>query len=472
MTQEKIQQVVKAALLAGGSEAWRMRKEPGGWGGAKGKRVLTAAVGAAGIDSLVNKDGQGGTMKTIESVIGGLAGNRLLNGSRADERSRSRSRSRGRHDDDRGGGGSGGLGLGAGALAAAAGKAFMDNKNKSKDRGRRSYSSSSDDRGGGRGGNRRSKSVSDYMRNGMGALGIGGDKNKRDDIDPRDRGSRRDLDDYDSVDDHPGPPPYGGGGNNGGGTRSAPGYGSSNHSGSSDDDQSSSEEDRERKAMGKKQLITAGLASIATVHAAHSVYQSKHARDVRLKEVKKGEMSPEEARRKRNKARFQDIASVGVAALGIKGAYSEWKEVKEYRDEKHEFDMKRAERHGRRQLRLEMKEQQQQRQSQSGSMYGSNDGFDQTRTSTPGKSYGNGYDNRNGHAPGIPYGNGYPASPVGNGAYMNGGLGQHGASAPDLSHGAPPYAEPAGPQYSDGNPFAFGAVPDLGPPPPGYQPPI
>lgn len=467
MTQEKIQQVVKAALLAGGSEAWRMRKEPGGWGGAKGKRVLTAAVGAAGIDSLVNKDGQGGTMKTIESVIGGLAGNRLLNGSRADERSRSRSRSRGRHGDDGGGGGGGGLGgLGAGALAAAAGKAFMD-RNKSKDGGRRSYSSSSDDRGGGRGGNRRSKSVSDYMRKGMGALGIGGDKNKRDDIDPRGRGSRRDLDGYDSAEqDHPGPPPYSGTGSNGGGTaRSAPGHSSSNHSGSSEDDESSSEEDRERKAMGKKQLITAGLASIATIHAAHSVYQSKHARDLRLKEVRKGEISPEEARKKKNKARFQDAASIGVAALGIKGAYSEWKEVKEYRDEKHELDMKRAERHGRRQLRLELKEKEHQRESQNGSTQGpgsSYQGFDSTRTSTPGNGYGDG--NANGHGNG--YGNGYPGS---NGAYMNGGLGQHGASAPDLTTGGS-YAEPVGPHYSDGNPYAAGGIPDMGPPPPGYQP--
>ena len=193
---DKVQAAAKAALVAGATEAFRMRKEPGGWGGEKGKRVLTAAVGAGGINSLLDKDGDKGTTRhTIESVVGGLLGNRVLNGSRDDAADRSRSRSRGR-DGDRSSGGGGGGKIGelvAGGLTAAAAKAFAD-RNKSKDRGRRSYSSSSEDSRDNRR-PRRSKSVSDYVRQGMGAIGIGGDKDKRNGNRAREI-SRGDYDDY------------------------------------------------------------------------------------------------------------------------------------------------------------------------------------------------------------------------------------------------------------------------------------
>jgi hypothetical protein len=47
--------------------------------------------------------------------------------------------------------------------------------------------------------------------------------------------------------------------------------------------------------------------------------------------VAEGEMTPEEARKKQTKAWIQDAAAVGIAALGIKGAFSEWKEMNEQR---------------------------------------------------------------------------------------------------------------------------------------------
>lgn len=55
------------------------------------------------------------------------------------------------------------------------------------------------------------------------------------------------------------------------------------------------------------------------------------ARDKRHADVAKGDMSTEEAARLRRKAHLQDAASIGIAALGIKGAYSEWQEVQEHR---------------------------------------------------------------------------------------------------------------------------------------------
>ena len=130
----------------------------------------------------------------------------------------------------------------------------------------------------------------------------------------------------------------------------------SSSSSSSSDVCSSSEDERRTKKLKGKEYLTAGLAAVATIHAAHGVYSSMEARDKRHIEVLKGEMSPEEARKKKNKARLQDAAAIGIAALGIKGAYSEWQEVQEHRQElagqneerkkRHEKRVKKAQKHG------------------------------------------------------------------------------------------------------------------------------
>jgi len=99
-----------------------------------------------------------------------------------------------------------------------------------------------------------------------------------------------------------------------------------------------------RKKMRGKELITAGLATIATIHAAHGVYSSMEAHEKRHRLVAEGEMSPEEARKKQTKAWIQDAAAVGIAALGIKGAFSEWKEMNEQRREIHEIEKRKRER--------------------------------------------------------------------------------------------------------------------------------
>ena len=127
----------------------------------------------------------------------------------------------------------------------------------------------------------------------------------------------------------------------------------SSSSSSSSDVCSSSEDERRTRRMKGKEYLTAGLAAVATIHAAHSVYSSMEARDKRHMEVMKGEMSPEEARKKKNKARIQDAAAIGIAALGIKGAYSEWQEVQENRQELAEQLEERKKRHEKRMKRLE-----------------------------------------------------------------------------------------------------------------------
>jgi len=107
---------------------------------------------------------------------------------------------------------------------------------------------------------------------------------------------------------------------------------------SSSDLGSSSGEEKERKSAKRKALLTAGLATVATIHAGHSVYQSFEKRDVRRKLLKEGDISPEQAKREKNKARLQDAASIGIAALGVKGAVSEWKEMNEKRGQAKEAE--------------------------------------------------------------------------------------------------------------------------------------
>jgi hypothetical protein len=65
------------------------------------------------------------------------------------------------------------------------------------------------------------------------------------------------------------------------------------------------------------------------------------ASEKRHKMVMEGEMSPEEARKRKSKNMLQDAAAVGIAALGIKSAFSEWKEMNESRKEKHELEARR-----------------------------------------------------------------------------------------------------------------------------------
>lgn len=180
---DKWEQAAKAAIVAGAVEAFRSRKEPGAWTGAKGQRVATAALGAAGIDSLIDKNPkEHGKRHVAESALGGLVASRLANGSRSrsrargrDEsrspspgrsrsrsrsifgRSRSRGRSASRNGDHEDGNGMAKI-AGTGAVIAA-GKALYDRvRSKSRSRKERSRSSSRDSYVPSRRGNRRSYS--------------------------------------------------------------------------------------------------------------------------------------------------------------------------------------------------------------------------------------------------------------------------------------------------------------------------
>lgn len=375
----KIQKAAMASLIAGATEAFRVSKEPGGWKGEKAKRVLTAAAGAATIDAAQKPGKDGSKLGLAESVIGGLIGNRMINGSKKeiieDEKTgRSRSRSRARSESR--GGKSGGMGLAALAtagLGAIGAKKAVDNIREDRSRSRRRSMSrdsyDSRDESPRRRQRSRSRSVVDTARRGLAKIGFG---KKDDDSDVGSRRSGRggrysdDDDDYsrdgrsvrgagrryDSYDDDRSVARGGRDRSRGGAPKSRA---SSRGSVSSSDLGDSDEDEKRAKKMRGKQLLTTGLAAVATIHAAHNVYQSMEKRNARHKAVKAGKLSPEEAKKLKSKAILQDAASVGIAAMGIKGAISEMKEAREM---SHEVSEWREEKEKRHQKRLERQEKQ------------------------------------------------------------------------------------------------------------------
>ncbi|KAB5536588.1 hypothetical protein GE09DRAFT_332288 [Coniochaeta sp. 2T2.1] len=444
----KIQKAAMASLIAGATEAFRVSKEPGGWKGEKAKRVLTAAAGAAAIDSSLSQEKSGSKLGLAESVIGGLVGNRVINGSKKNieedtKTGRSRSRSRARSDAG-GGGGSGLAALATAGLGAFGAKKIYDNhKERSQSRSRRRSIDSYDSRDGSPDRRpQRSRSVVDKARNSLARLGIGNgvddeDDRRRDssrrrnayDDEDEPRGSRRHRHDYsDDDDDYYRSKGKGGGRDRdydddrsvrGGGrerSRSRGGgdrrRGSSRGSGSDSDLGDSDDDAKRAKKMRGKQIITTGLAAVATIHAAHNVYQSMEKRNARHKAVKEGRLSPEEAKKLKSKALLQDAASVGIAALGIKGAISELKEANEMRHEMKEWKEQREERHRKRMERL-----QRQKRLQNGSGYDDrDDGYDGRRADSwsPTASHRGGrYDEGPRYTDGNPYSAALPAPPVG-----------------------------------------------------------
>jgi len=440
----KIQKAAMASLIAGATEAFRVAKQPGDWKGEKAKRIFTAAAGAATIDAAQTGDKGGSKLGLAESVIGGLLGNRLVNGSKKnieEDKKTGRSRSRSRAGTDGGGGGgvSGLAALATAGLGAFGAKKLMDNRERSRSRDNRDRSRSRDNRDRSRSRDNRarsrqrsvdsydsrdgspdkrrkrsrSRSVVDSARRSLAKIGLGngpdddresprGSRNNHrhysddDDDRSRDRGHGRRRNDYDDDDrSHSG--------RNRQRDRSRGGGGRDRSRGGSDTDLGSSDEDnRKAKKMRGKQILTTGLAAVATIHAAHNVYQSMEKRNARRKAVEQGRLSEEEAKKLKSKALLQDAASVGIAALGIKGAISEMKEA---RETQHELKEWREEKEKRHQRRLER-----QIRSRSETSYDDRSRTDNWASAAPRR--GSRYDDGPHYSDGNPYA-ALPAPPVG-----------------------------------------------------------
>ena len=135
---------------------------------------------------------------------------------------------------------------------------------------------------------------------------------------------------------------------------------------------SSSEDERRRKKVRGKELLSAGLAAVATVHAASGVYSSMEARDKRYEQVKSGQLSAEEAKKQKTKALLQDFAAVGVAALSIKGAYAKWEGARAQHKEHQEHKEAERLRHEKRLRKMEKAMRKQREQRHGGGNPGSN----------------------------------------------------------------------------------------------------
>lgn len=200
-----------------------------------------------------------------------------------------------------------------------------------------------------------------------------------------------------------------------------------------DSDLGSSSEDEQRHKKGRKSLlITGGLATVATIHAGKSIYSTVEKRQARKHAVRDGLMSKEEAQKHKTRDRLQDVASVGLAGLGVKGAYDEWKEMKEKQEEWNETKEKvvrhRKKRHARREkARLADK------------MHG----YSSSAPTLSDPFYGDsGYDDEGRQH--VYHGN--------QGPYMSGGAGlasRHGG----YDNGPSPTANGGQTQYFDGNPY-------------------
>ncbi|KAI1375554.1 hypothetical protein F4677DRAFT_421644 [Hypoxylon crocopeplum] len=186
----RMQKAAKASLVAGAAEAFRVAKEPGGWKGEKMKRVLTAAAGAATIDA-AHDPSKDSKRHLMEAVVGGLLGNRMLNGSRKDieedrRTGRSRSRSRARSE-SRKGGGSGLAALATAGLGALGAKKLVESRSRS--RSRRGSVDSYDSRSPPprrRRSRSRSQSIVDKTRRSLAKIGLGSAPDDRgDDYDNR-----------------------------------------------------------------------------------------------------------------------------------------------------------------------------------------------------------------------------------------------------------------------------------------------
>ncbi|CAJ2513446.1 Uu.00g015650.m01.CDS01 [Anthostomella pinea] len=364
----RMQKAAKASLVAGAAEAFRVAREPGGWQGEKMKRVITAAAGAAAIDA-AHDPSKDSKRHLVESVIGGLVGNRVLNGTKKDieedyRTGRSRSRSRARSG-SRGGGGSGLAALATAGLGALGAKKLVEARSRSRSR-RRSYDSYDSRDPSPRRRRSRSRSIVDGARRSLAKIGLGSgpDDRREDDYDDRSPRRARGRSPDDRYDDDYAARGYMRGGKSpeddgyydddrsAGGRSRSRSRGGRSSSVSSSDLGDSDEDTKKTGKMRRKQLITAGLAAAATVHAAHGVYSSMNAREARHKAVAEGKLSPQEARKLKTKAILQDAASVGVAALGIQGAVSELKEARAQAKEVREWKEEKQRRHERRIERL------------------------------------------------------------------------------------------------------------------------
>jgi hypothetical protein len=364
---KKWKHAATAAVFTGVIEAVRNCNEPGGWTGEKGKRIATAALSAAGVNTFLDKDPDHKPKRHIaESVVGGLGINRIANGpidndefrgrsrsvsqtipSIVIDRVRSRSRSifhREQSSDLEPGTSSidtlkgvatiGGVAAIGGATVI--GKSIYDRiRNKSRGRlhGSRSRSVSSDDSYVPIRRQRYGKRKSGYQETrDFYAHDNNYDSNFSVSSDDYDRKREVKLDSDGEF--------------AGIGTGTGTGTGTGNESAA----MTAAELENIHNKTRQKELMTVAFGSIATASAARGIYNTYSAARTRHRLAQEGKLNSEEARKAKRKILLQDAAAVGISALSLKSAYGEWKGVRRLNKEKHELEDRKY-RHSRREKR-------------------------------------------------------------------------------------------------------------------------
>jgi hypothetical protein len=339
---KKLQQAATSAAIAGLGAAFQARNSPGGWKGDKGKAVATAALTAAAVDAFLDRDPEHKSKRHImESALGGLVTSQLAtqrdksrgrDGSRSRSRGPSRSRGRSRSVMD---------------TIRSRSKSILRGRSSSRPAGSTTGGSTLKDVAALGGVAAVGKAIYDRVRSkSRGRLGGGRDRDRdrsvsSDDsyvLSRRQRYNRRSRGDTDREDNGALQVSRGRQAESGPVTTRGETRDREHSSASSNSSVATTDLEKRRRKTRGKEFMVAGLATVATIHAVHGVYSSVAASKKRHKMVLEGEISPEEARKRKTKNIMQDAAALGIAALGIKSAYSEWKEMREMSKEKHEID--------------------------------------------------------------------------------------------------------------------------------------
>lgn len=365
ITKEQRERAAKAALATAAIQAIRSRKLPGGMTGEQGiRRIVEAAIASGALEVILEKRkkvDEHQRRHMIESIIGGLVSQRILEGNPAKARSQSRGalpslerhRSRSR--------GPGVAEVAAGGMALYAGKQLYDKHKRSRSQQRR-YDSSPERHERPRPNRKRSSSFPALL----GAVGLGYGANEyrkhRSRSRSRDRrssmrsyGNDRAID-YDrdtatnryavgaaapfAYPDDPNSQSFPVAQQNGqlqpvGGQGAAVSRGAGDRdekkslSELSDDDPDLPEEELSKRRKHKKQreLVSAALAVLGVIGAGQKLYEGQKTHKLRKEMVIEGEMSKEEAAKKRRKAKMKEGAALGLAGLALWELYDDGKKA-------------------------------------------------------------------------------------------------------------------------------------------------
>jgi hypothetical protein len=113
------------------------------------------------------------------------------------------------------------------------------------------------------------------------------------------------------------------------------------HSDSDSDLGSTTDEEESLKKLWKRELLTTGFATLAAVHAGHNISKSLKKHREGNKQLHKDETGSEKGQwGQRMENNLRDVASAGLAALGIRNALKEWQEAAEKLEEISLFQQK------------------------------------------------------------------------------------------------------------------------------------